>query len=89
MIFITLSKLRKRATKEMTAEVSKIMQTMTEKEGVKILGFYWTLGRYDTVVIMDAPDEKRAMKANMMVGDIVATETMVAVPREEAIKLVQ
>ena len=87
VIFITLSKFRKKPTKEMTAEVTKIVQSMAEK-GVKILGFYWTLGRYDTVVIMEAPNEKSAMKANMMVGDIVSTETMVGIPREEAIKLV-
>ena len=61
---------------------------MAKKEGIKILSFYWTLGRYDTVFIMEAPDEKTAMKANIMVGDIVSTETMVGVPREEAIKLV-
>ncbi len=72
----------------MTVEVGKIMQDMTEREGIRIIGFYWTLGRYDTVVIMEAADEKAAMKANIMVGDIVATETMVAVSREEAIKLV-
>ena len=87
VIFITLSKFRKKPTKEMTAEVTKIVQSMAEK-GVRILGFYWTLGRYDTVVIMEAPNEKSAMKANMMVGDIVSTETMVGTPREEAIKLV-
>jgi len=87
VIFITLSKFRKKPTKEMTAEVTKIVQSMAEK-GVRILGFYWTLGRYDTVVIMEAPNEKSAMKANMMVGDIVSTETMVGIPREEAIKLV-
>jgi uncharacterized protein with GYD domain len=52
------------------------------------LGFYWTLGRYDTVVIMEAPDEKTVMKANMKVGDIVSTETLVAVTREEAHKLI-
>ena len=89
MIFITLGKLRKKPTKEMTAKVSKIMQAMAEKEGVKIIGFYWTLGRYDTVVIMEAAGEKKAMKANIMVGDIVSTETMVALTREEAIKLVE
>jgi uncharacterized protein with GYD domain len=87
MIFITLSKFRKKPTKEMTAEVTKIVQSMAEM-GVKILSFYWTLGRYDTVVIMEAPDEKTAMKANIRVSDIVATETMVAVSREEAIRLV-
>jgi len=87
MIFITLSKFRKKPTKEMTAEVTNITRALAEK-GVKIISFYWTLGRYDTVVIMDAPDEKAAMKANIMVGDIVSTETLVGVQREEAIKLV-
>jgi uncharacterized protein with GYD domain len=87
MIFVTLSKFRKKPTKEMTSEVTKIMQVMVEKEGIKILSFYWTLGRYDTVVIMEAPDEKAAMKANLMVNEFVSTQTMVAVSREEAIKL--
>ena len=61
---------------------------MAEK-GVKIIGFYWTLGRYDTVLIMEAPDEKTAMKTNLMISDFISTETMVAVSREEAIKLVE
>ena len=88
MIFISLGRFRKKPTKEMTAEVSNIMQAMT-KEGIKFTGFYWTLGRYDTVVIMEAPDEKTVMKANMRVSDIVSTETMVAITREEATKLVE
>jgi uncharacterized protein with GYD domain len=88
MIFISFGRFRKKPTKETTAEVSKLMQGMT-KEGIKFVGFYWTLGRYDTVVIMDAPDEKTVMKANIRVGDIVSTETMVAVTREEATKLVE
>jgi uncharacterized protein with GYD domain len=87
MIFVTLSKFRKKPTKEMTDEVSKIMQTIVKIEGVKILMFYWTLGRYDTVVVMEAPDEKTAMKVNLMVSEFVSTETMVALPREEAVKL--
>jgi len=47
------------------------------------------LGRYDTLVIAEAPDEKTFMKAMLSIGDMVATETMVAVKREEAIKLVE
>ena len=88
MIFITLSKVRKKPTKEMIAEVSRLMKEIS-KEGVKLLGFYWTLGRYDTVLIMEAPNEKTAMKAIVKVGEFVQTETLVAVPREEAIKLVE
>ncbi len=89
MIFISLGKFRKKPTKEMTNEVGRITRAMTEKEGVKIIGFYWTLGRYDTVLIMEAPDERTAMKVNLIPNDFVSTETMVAVPREEAIKLVE
>ncbi len=88
MIFISLGKFRKRPTKGMTDEVTKLTVDMANREGIKILSFYWTLGKYDTVVTMDAPDEKAAMKMNLMVSDFVSTQTMVALPREEAIKLV-
>jgi uncharacterized protein with GYD domain len=88
MIFISLGRFRKKPTKEMTAETSRLVKEIS-KEGVKILGFYWTLGRYDTVMIAEAPNEKTAMKANIKAGEIISTETLVAVPREEAIKLVE
>jgi len=87
MIFISLGGFRNKPTKA-TVKVSELMRGMA-KEGIKFVGFYWTLGRYDTVVIMEAPDEKTVMKANMKVSDIVSTETMVAVTREEAHKLVE
>jgi len=54
---------------------------------VKILGFYWALGRYDSVLITDAPDAKSIMKIAMKVGNFASTETMIAIPREEAVKL--
>ncbi len=88
MLFISLGKFRGKPTKEATDKVSELMKGM-EKDGIKFVGFYWTLGRYDTVVIMEAPDEKTVMKANMKVSDIVATETMSALTREEAHKLVE
>ena len=56
------------------------------KQGIK-LNVYWTLGRYDAVTIIEAPTEKDAMKTLLLFQDIVATETMVAVPRAEAIEL--
>ena len=48
---------------------------------------YWTLGRYDAVSIIEAPSEKDAMKQLLTFVGIIDTETMTAVPREEAIKL--
>jgi len=88
MIFISLCKVRKKLTKECVAEATNVIQRAT-KEGVKFLNIYYTLGRYDVVVIFEAPDEKIAMKMAIAIGDIESTETLVAVPREEAMKLVE
>jgi len=87
LIFISLGKMRKKPTKEMTADAAKMIEGF-KKRGIKIIGWYWTLGRYDTVIIAEAPNEKEAMKIAIEAADFVATETLVAVPREQAIKLV-
>jgi len=87
MIFIVLARWRKKPTKEMIAEANKLKEYAT-KEGVKIKGTYWTFGRWDTVTIAEGPDEKTAMKALLRFGDLVSTETLVALPSEEATKLV-
>jgi uncharacterized protein with GYD domain len=89
MIFISLGKFRKKPTKQMTDEVTKMTKDLAQKEGIRILSFYWTLGRYDTLVIMEASNEKAAMKTNLMVNDFVSTQTMMGIPREEALKLVE
>ncbi len=79
---------RQKLTKECLAESSKLLEK-DKKEGVKYLGFYYTLGRYDLVAIIEAPDEKTAMKVAMRRGEYIATETLVAVPAEEARKLIE
>jgi len=86
MIFITLAKYRKKPTKEIFAQADKLFEK-TVHEGAKILDRYLTLGRYDGVTIIEARDEKAAMKYLARFGDIVSTETLVAIPREEARKL--
>lgn len=88
MIFISLCKFRKKPTKESVAQGGKILEH-TVKEGAKILGVYWTLGRYDAVLIIEGRDEKAAMKAAVRFRDLLSTETLVAIPREEAIKLLE
>ena len=87
MIFISLVKWRKKPTKETVAQNTKLFEQMV-KEGSKILARYWTLGRYDAVVITEGKDEKTAMKSLLRFSD-VSTETLVAVNREEAIKLLE
>ena len=88
MIFIILNKLRKKPTKKTVAEVNKRREKWA-KDGVKFLGSYWTLGSYDTVWIIEAPNVKAAMKATIRARDILTSETLVAISRDEAIKLVE
>jgi uncharacterized protein with GYD domain len=88
MIFISLARFKKKPTKESIAQASKLFEQMV-KEGSKIVGQYWTLGRYDAVVIIEGKDEKSTMRALLRWGDMLSTETMVALTREEAIKLVE
>jgi uncharacterized protein with GYD domain len=86
LIFIMLFKDKKTPTKQNTARGTKMLGEL-EKKGIKILGFYWTLGRFDDVVIFEAPTEKDAMKLAFDVKEDVTTETLVAIPREEGLKL--
>jgi len=51
MIFVILNKLKKKPVKELISETNRVTQVMVEKI-VKIIGFNWTLGRYDTVLTM-------------------------------------
>jgi uncharacterized protein with GYD domain len=88
MLFVSLSKFRKKPTKEMLAQIQKLFGEVA-KAGGKLIGHYWTLGRYDCVLIIEAPDEKTAMKGALKFADMISTETMVAVPAEEAFKLVE
>jgi uncharacterized protein with GYD domain len=88
LICISLARWRKKPTKDMLVQASKLFEQMT-KEGAKILGQYWTLGRYDAIVITEGKDEKTVMRALLRWGDLVSTETLVAVTREEALKLVE
>ena len=85
MIFITLLKWKQAPKKEMIEQSTKRLEELA-KQGIK-MNVYWTLGRYDAVTIIEAPTEKDAMKTLLIFQDIVVTETMVAVPRAEAIRL--
>jgi len=87
LFFISFGRFRKKPTKEMIAQGSKMMEELQKKKGMKILGWYWTLGRYDVVLIYEAPNEKEAMKGTIGFADLVASETMVAIPRDVAVKL--
>ena len=87
-IFVSLAKWRKKPTKEMISEMDHNWDLL-KRDGGNLLQAYWTFGRYDAVVILDAPNEKIALKALMRGGDHLNIETLLAIPRGDAVKLLE
>jgi len=88
MFFISLVKWKEspRKQKEFVGQFTETMEELA-KQGIKVQTF-WTLGRYNGVSIVEAPSEKEAMKLLISLYDTNEIEMMVAIPREEAVKLV-
>ena len=87
--FIILLKFRKKATKEIMTHVSQVLKLIDKEEGVSIHGFYWTLGRYDGVIIAEGPNEKVAMDALIRYGEFITSETLIAISAEDPGKPVE
>ena len=56
-----------------------------EKRGFKVIGIYWTQGRYDLVTILDAPDEEAMLAGlfNIAEAGNVHSETLRAYDEAE------
>ncbi len=87
MIFIFLLKWKFSMKKEILDKFSEIYADL-QKKGVK-LQLYWTLGHYNFVTVMEASSEKEAMKLLIPFVDVGEVEVLTAIPREEALKLLQ
>ncbi len=84
MIFITLIKFKKKA-RDVVEVGNKVLQNLPP--GVKVISSYWTIGRFDSVWVYEAPSEKEAMTLGLAIGEVAKSQTMVALPRDEALKL--
>ena len=85
--YIVLSKFTDqgiRAVKD-TAKRAKLFRSTAEKMGVTIREIYWTLGRYDVVLTMDAPDDETMASLMMKVGSLgnLKSETLRAFPESQ------
>ena len=83
MLFIMLAKFKTSLNKEIVARNIRDIHD-DEKSQVRYLGIYWTLGKYDTVVLFEAPDEKVAMNVVLKRLDRMEIETLVAIPADES-----
>ena len=59
-----------------------------EANGGKLVSAYATLGRYDLVIVVEAPDDKTSAKIASQVASegILRPESMAAVPLDEFLK---
>ena len=83
MLFIALVKFKKTLSREVVEQNIKDIESDTKGQ-INYLGIYWTLGRYDTVVMFEAPDEKSAMNMVLKRVDRMDIEMLVALPADRA-----
>jgi|ADKI01.1.fsa_nt_gi hypothetical protein len=79
MIMISMAKYKEAPSKQDTEK----LRAEAKKRNIKILAHYVTLGRYDEVVIFESPDEKSVIELLMGRVNLVSSETLVAVKRED------
>jgi uncharacterized protein with GYD domain len=85
MWFVTLLKFRKKLTKADLAEEDKL-EALFAKKGLKVHNDFYTLGRFDNVMVVEAPDAKTVMDFYLAQTHLVGTETLTAVSKKEARK---
>ena len=66
------------------------VKQLCESMGATVEGFYLTMGRYDIIMIMEAPDPETAAKIILTITSKgnVSTETLPAFPEDEYRKII-
>jgi uncharacterized protein with GYD domain len=64
---------------------AKSFREMSEKAGVKVKEILWTLGRYDLVLVVDAPNDETMTRLALGLGMLgnAKTETLKAFSAQE------
>lgn len=92
-IYVILGKF----TQEGVAKIKESPQRLeAARKVVKALGgemkeFYYTMGQYDFVAIVEGTSNEEAMKSLFIVGSsgAVRTETLVAIPAEKGVEIIK
>lgn len=68
-----------------TTKRAHAVQELARKFGAEMTNIYWTLGQYDVVAIINAPDDESATAFGLAIGSAgnVRTETLRAFPKGE------
>ena len=92
-IYIVLSNFTDQGIKAVkdTTKRAEAFKTLAKQNGVTIKDLYWTLGSYDVVAIMDAPDEMTvtALELSLAQAGNVRTQTMRGFSADEMGKILE
>ncbi|MFL6399934.1 MAG: GYD domain-containing protein [Nitrososphaeraceae archaeon] len=74
-----------------TVKRAKSFENAIEKAGGKSLGFYYTIGRYDMVAMVEAPNDEAIASVLYSTGSLgnVRTETLKAFSMAEAANVIE
>jgi uncharacterized protein with GYD domain len=74
-----------------TVKRAKSFENAIEKAGGKSLGFYYTIGRYDMVAMVEAPNDEAIASVLYSTGSLgnVRTETLKAFSMDEAANIIE
>ena len=89
--FVILGNLTSDAIEKLSEEGKRQQNAfeLAKKYKCEVKGLYYTMGKYDWVAIVDAPDNETAMKAlfELAAGGAARTRTMLAFPAEDVAKM--
>ncbi|AXE78793.1 GYD domain-containing protein [Streptomyces atratus] len=73
-----------------TAKRAEDFGAAAQKLGAKLLNIYWTVGPYDLVAVVEAPDDETATAVLLQLGGVgnVRTTTLRAFGREEMDRII-
>jgi uncharacterized protein with GYD domain len=88
--FIMLTNLTSDGVKTVKNNPGRVQEVNKEMEqlGIKVLNQWATLGQYDFVSVVEAPDEQTMAKVSIELGSRGTTtnQTLTAIPAEEFVK---
>ncbi|MGI9557358.1 MAG: GYD domain-containing protein [Solirubrobacterales bacterium] len=87
MQFVMLTRLTTEGVQTLKSNPARISEVNKEMEqlGIKVVDQWATLGQYDFVTVVEAPDEKTMARVSVEMGSRGTTtnETLAAIPAEE------
>jgi uncharacterized protein with GYD domain len=86
-LFVMLTNLTADGVKTLKSNPNRVGEVNKEVEqiGAKVVAQYATLGQYDFVTIVEAPDEKTMAKVSVELGSrgTMTSQTLAAMPSDE------